>query len=251
MFLEGSHHILVHHNACRIASSVKLFREKHATTPYSKHVEMSCCCAGDESTVRLHALPPLQLLHRDHVAAARPNISAVDFQPHCEVATAILLQQLLALLRRGVVARNEMGYTEANGGREGEGGRGAAAAARGGNEDKDGCKVQTSSKMWSKPKSVGPPRNRFDVLKQYFWAAVARRQRGVRLHEAFLACGGSRAPVPLQLELRRDSDALGVAYEQPGSDRERSDGVAARGRSRHISASVLRGDGGVEEKDRG
>ena len=103
-----AHHVVVHHNARLVAGGVEFFREEHATAPNTKHVEVSGGGAGDEGAVRLDALPALQLLHRDHVAAASPHVGAVDLEAHCEVAAAVLLEKLLAFVRGRVVACNKM-----------------------------------------------------------------------------------------------------------------------------------------------
>ncbi len=52
--MEGAgnaHHIVVNHDARLITRRIKFLRQKYATTPYSKHIEISGGGAGDQSTV--------------------------------------------------------------------------------------------------------------------------------------------------------------------------------------------------------
>ena len=98
---------VVYHYPGLVTLVVPRIRQKHTATPETEDVEARRRRRLHQHAVRLRVQPAFQLLHRDHVGAARKKRRPVDPKEHAQVLGALLA------LRRGdvrwarIVARDE------------------------------------------------------------------------------------------------------------------------------------------------
>lgn len=71
------HGVVVEHDAKRIGRVVEDARQEDAAAPDAQHVVVGRGGRREHRSVRGCVLPPLELLHRDLVGAARPHVGAV------------------------------------------------------------------------------------------------------------------------------------------------------------------------------